>query len=134
MGNQVKKIKFTVTTILSATPEQVYNSWLSTTGHSRMTGAESKANKKINGLFSAWDGYISGINIELEDNKRILQKWRTSEFKQTEEDSLLEIILVEDAQGTKLTLYHSNLPANGMQYQQGWQDNYFTPMNEYFAE
>jgi hypothetical protein len=32
-----------------------------------------------------------------------------------------------------ITLRHTNLPAHGMQYKQGWLESYFEPMAEFFA-
>ena len=72
--------------------------------------------------------------MELEPNKRILQHWRTSEFEKSDKDSLLEILLEPDGDGTRVTIKHSDLPDHGMQYQQGWIDSYFIPMKEYFEK
>jgi activator of HSP90 ATPase len=69
----------------------------------------------------------------LEAPKRIIQQWRTSEFAEGEKDSLLEILFEEGAEGTRITIRHSELPEHGMQYKQGWVDSYFNPMKEYFS-
>ena len=39
---------------------------------------------------TAWDGYISGRNVELIPGERIVQTWRTSEFGVSDPDSNLE--------------------------------------------
>jgi activator of HSP90 ATPase len=97
-----------------------------------MTGGLAHANAEIGVAFDAWDNYIRGRNLELEPDRRILQAWRTAEFTAEEEDSLLEITLVSEGIGTRLTLSHSNLPAHGEKYQQGWIEAYFEPMQAYF--
>jgi len=99
-----------------------------------MTGGKAKVSAKVGESFQAWDGYITGKNLILEPGKRIVQSWRTSEFKDSEEDSQIELSLEPVKEGTKLTLRHTNLPANGEQYEQGWVDNYFAPMKAYFGD
>ncbi len=125
-------IEFVVSTMLPATPVEVYDTWMSSEGHSAMTGSPATISGEIGGEFDAWDGYIHGKNINLERGVLIVQTWRTSEFSETEEDSLLEINLKPVGDQTELTLRHSNLPAHGMQYKEGWVDSYFEPMKTYF--
>ncbi len=84
-------ISFEVSATLSATPETLYSAWLDSAKHSAMTGAAAEVSDKVGGTFTAWDGYISGKNIELEPGKRIVQAWRTVEFSDDEPDSQLEI-------------------------------------------
>jgi uncharacterized protein YndB with AHSA1/START domain len=127
-------IKFEVSEIIPASPEQVYNAWLDSGKHGLMTGGSASVSAIAGETFEAWDGYIQGKNLELEPGKRILQSWRTSEFEDSEEDSLLEIFFTPEGGGTRVTIRHSNLPQHGMQYQQGWIDSYFTPMKDYFGK
>ena len=127
-------IEFIVSDLIPASPEAVYAAWLDSQEHSLMTGGQAKVSAKVGETFEAWDGYILGTNLELEPSKRILQSWRTSEFAESDKDSLLEICLEAEGDGTRLTIRHSRLPEHGMQYQQGWVDAYFTPMKEYFGK
>ena len=124
--------KFTVSEWFPASPEEIYLAWLDSQSHSLMTGSPAKISSKVGVEFEAWDGYIFGKNLELEPGKRILQTWRTTEFDPSEQDSLVEIVFEPVLNGTKVTIHHSNLPAHGSQYQQGWVDYYFQPMKEYF--
>lgn len=127
-------LEFEISTTIPAKPDEVYKAWLESKSHSKMTGSKAKVSDKIGDRFLAWDGYISGSNLELKPGKKIVQSWRTSEFADSEEDSRLEITLAPAKGGTKLTLRHSNLPAHGEQYRQGWVDSYFDPMKEYFGK
>ena len=114
------------------TPKMLYDAWLSSEGHSDMTGGEAFCSNQPGNKFSAWDGYIEGENIELETNTKIVQTWRTSEFDENDEDSLLTIHLKPLNGGTELTLIHTNIPEGQTQYKAGWIDHYFTPMRAYF--
>ena len=125
-------VEFELSHEIPASPETIYSAWLSSEEHSNMTGGAATVTNAVGGTFEAWDGYIEGKNLELEPSKRILQSWRTAEFADTDEDSLLEILLEAQETGTLLTIRHSNLPEHGMQYKQGWVDSYFIPMLEYF--
>lgn len=126
---------FTLTTVIPATPAEVYQAWLSTKGHTAMTGSAAKVDGQIGGKFTAWDGYIFGSTLALEPDQRIAQAWRTSEFPNEAPDSLVEISLKETKDGTKITLTHSQIPAGQEDsYRQGWEDFYFKPMQAYFGK
>ena len=127
--------EFTLTITLHAKAETIYKAWLSTDGHSAITGSPAKVDGTLNGDFTAWDGYIWGMFLELEDNKKIVQAWRTAEFPSEAEDSIVEILLNEEHGKTKLTIHHSNIPAGQADdYKKGWEDFYFKPMRAYFGE
>lgn len=126
-------IEFEVFDVIPASLNQVYAAWLDSDEHSAMTGSPARVSTNVGGKFEAWNGYIRGKNLELEKSNRILQLWRTSEFEESDEDSLLEVLFESAKYGTKIRIRHTQLPKHGMQYQQGWRDAYFTPMKAYFA-
>lgn len=126
------KEKIELTTIISATPEAIYNAWLSSDGHSEMTGGEAECNDIKGDPYSAWDGYITGSNIKLTPHSEIEQTWRTSEFSDDDEDSHLIVRLSQKDQGTEVKLIHTNIPEGQTQYENGWKEHYFAPMREYF--
>jgi hypothetical protein len=120
--------------LLPALPEQVYDTWLSSLGHTSMTGSPATSEPHIGGSHTAWDGYISGQHVELEAGRRILQTWRTTEFPEDAPDSLLEIVFTRDTYGTRLTLIQNGIPdGHGEKYYDGWQEHYFAPMRAHFA-
>jgi len=128
------KNEFTLTATFHTSAEQIYKAWLSTQGHSLMTGSPAKIDGRAGGDFTAWDGYIWGTFLDLEENKRIVQAWRTGEFPEEAEDSHVQVLLEESGGKTKVTLTHTNIPAGQAQgYEQGWHDFYFKPMQEYFG-
>ncbi len=126
-------MEFTLKTTLNATAKQIYSTWLSSEGHTNMTGGEASITDKIGGKFTVWDGYITGKTIELNPYNRILQSWRTSQFEEHEEDSILEILLNEINGETELTLIHSNVPKDGEHYKEGWENHYFIPMKAFLT-
>jgi len=115
-------------------PGKIYSAWLDSKKHSAMTGSIAEIDPGINGKFTAWDGYISGTTAELIPGKKIVQKWRTTEFPTGSPDSILEIVLEKTKTGTRLTLRHTLIPdGQGENYKQGWKDFYFKPMKKYFS-
>ena len=127
-------LQFTTSALIPAQPAAIYAAWLDSQGHTEMTGADAVCSAELGGTFQAWNGYIQGTNLELKKNKKIVQAWRTSEFSDDEPDSRVEITLKADGDVTEVTIAHSGLPEHGMQYLQGWEDFYFTPMIAYFAQ
>ncbi len=126
-------IEFELSAVIAASPQVIYTAWLDSQGHTAMTGSGAQVSAQLGGEFTAFDGYIQGRNLVLEPYRRIVQAWRTVEFVGEEDDSRVEITLVPVEGGTRLTLHHTNLPAHGAQYEQGWVDNYFGPMAAYFS-
>jgi len=126
-------MKFTLKTKIKATSKEIYTTWLDSEGHSKMTGGKAVASNKVGGKFTAWNGYINGKNISLEPNYKIKQTWRSSQFKKSDEDSILELIFNETNGETEITLIHSNIPEDGEHYKKGWDEHYFQPMKTYFS-
>lgn len=124
---------FTVSCVLPASPEEIYAAWLDGRSHTAMTGAAAKASKKPGARHSAWDGYITGRNVELVDGRKIVQTWRTTDFAADDPDSTITVTLRPVKAGTRLTLRHKRAPAALTSYENGgWQEHYFEPMRQYF--
>ena len=128
--------KFTVSDIIPASPRAIYDAWLDSKAHGAMTGAKARASAKVGAAFTAWDNYISGINLELVRGKRIVQSWRSVEFAPGDKDSRLTVTVKPVSGGTRLTLLHSSIPDSQKDggYKAGWAESYFEPMKTYFAK
>ena len=125
-------MEFTLIRKINASARDIYTLWLSSEGHSKITGGAALSSDQVGDHFTAWDSYIEGTNLILEPYKRIVQSWRTSEFKEDEPNSQIEILLSEDDGKTEFTLIHSNVPDSGEHYKKGWDEHYFEPMQTYF--
>jgi uncharacterized protein YndB with AHSA1/START domain len=126
---------FTLTTTIPASPQEIYEAWLDSVVHSEMTGGEASMSDATGAKVSAWDGYITGRNLELVPGERIVQSWRTTQFTDEHEDSQITLTLQAVEDGTLLTLEHANVPDVQKSYEEGgWQKHYFDPMKEYFAK
>jgi uncharacterized protein YndB with AHSA1/START domain len=126
---------FKISTLIPASPQEIYDAWLNSLAHSEMTGSEAVMSDEIGAEVSAWDGYITGRNLELVPAELIVQSWRTTEFADDHQDSIIRVTLEEADGGTLFVLLHSNVPDEQTSYEQGgWQEYYFEPMQEYFAK
>ncbi len=127
-------VSFKISAFFPVSSEELYSAWLNSEQHSAMTGGEAICSDRESETFSAWDGYITGTNQKLVKGKKIVQSWRTSEFNDSDEDSLLGLRFEDLQNGCRLTLAHSNIPDGQPDYQQGWLEHYFEPMKEYFSK
>ena len=128
------KREFTISAEFPVTPEKLFRAWLSSKGHTEMTGSAAKVEPRVGGKFSAWDGYITGTTLELKPHTRIVQAWRTNEFAENDPDSKIVVELEALEVGTRLTLTHSDIPkGQADSYRSGWEEWYFAPMRAYFS-
>jgi len=126
---------FTLTSVIPASAQEIYDAWLDSLAHSEMTGGEASMSDEIDAEVSAWDGYITGRNLELIPGERIVQSWRTTQFAEEHEDSIVRLTFEEGTDGTLITLVHSNVPDEQTSYELGgWQEHYFEPMKKYFGK
>jgi activator of HSP90 ATPase len=125
---------FKLMEIFPVTPDLLYKAWLDSTTHAEIIKSSAEIDPVINGEFTIWDKYITGKTIELEPDKKIVQLWRTTEFPAGSPDSILELTFEAVNEGTRLILIQKNIPeGQGEDYKQGWKENYFEPMQEFFS-
>jgi activator of HSP90 ATPase len=126
---------FEIYEVFPVKPSVLFEGWLDSKVHSDIIGSDSEIEPSVNGKFNIWDGYITGKTIELVKDKKIVQKWRTTEFPEKSQDSILELDFEEINDGTKMIIKHTNIPdGQSKDYKQGWIDYYFKPMKKYFSK
>jgi activator of HSP90 ATPase len=111
-----------------ATPHEVYEALMDSAKHSEFTHSEAKISGKVGGKFSAYDGWIEGINVELKPDKRIVQKWRGADWPKGH-FSLATFELKEVEGGTELSFSQEGVPEDFYEdIDRGWVEHYWTPM------
>jgi uncharacterized protein YndB with AHSA1/START domain len=127
--------EFTVSDIIPASPQEIYDAWLDSVGHEKITGGKPATITATPGAaFTVWDKYITGRNLVLERPSRIVQTWRTTRFAKDDPDSFIEVRLKPVAGGTQITVKHASVPDGQIRYRDGgWQRSYFDPMKAYFS-
>ncbi len=120
---------------IPAAPSEIYAAFLDSRKHRSMTGAKASVDPAVGGKFTAWDEYISGTTVALDPNRKITQKWRTTDFPVDATDSVLEILLEEIPSGTKITFNQTDIPeGQSDQYKDGWKEFYLEPMKAFFKK
>lgn len=115
-----------------ASPHEVYEALMDSRKHSQFTGAKANISQKINGKFTAYDGYITGINEKLVQDKKIVQKWRGSDWPE-KHYSTATFELEKSGKGTKLMFTQTNVPEEHYELiNKGWKDHYWEKMKETF--
>jgi len=97
-------------------------------------GKPVEINAEAGGAFSAFGGHITGRQIELITNERIVQAWRAASWGPGQY-SIARFELAEQGSGTKLVFDHTGFP-QGQEHHlaEGWQSNYWEPLEKYFAQ
>ena len=123
-----KTIRQSVT--FRASPHVVYEMLMDSRKHAGFTGEKARIDRKVGGKFTAYAGYITGVNLELVADKKIVQSWRGSDWPEGL-FSRVTFSLEEVQGGTRLTFRQSGVPeAHYDDINQGWRDYYWKPMRE----
>jgi activator of HSP90 ATPase len=121
--------------LIPAAPSEVYEAFIDAKKHSKFTGSKATIDPKVGGTFIAWDGYIMGKNLELQDGKRIVQEWVTTEWPEGYPPSRLELTFTKAKTGTEISMVHSAVPAEQADdVAQGWVEFYWEPLKKYFKK
>jgi uncharacterized protein YndB with AHSA1/START domain len=120
--------------IPKASPKQVYDAYVDPKKHGEFTDSKATGKPVVGGKFSAWDGYIFGKYLALEDGKRVVQEWITTDWEEGYGPSKLELTFRAVPQGTEITLVHSEVPKlQEYEIAEGWTENYWEPLKEYLT-
>lgn len=125
---KTKTIKQSVT--FKASPHEVYQALMDSRKHSKFTGGKASIGKKKGARFTAYDGYIEGIILDLVADQKIVQSWRGSDWPNGHySEATFSLKQVDD--GTLLELTQTGVPDQFYEdISQGWYDFYWTPMKE----
>lgn len=122
-------------TVVSAEPEEIYEAFMDAKRHSEFTGSKATCDARVGGSFTAWDGYISGKNMELETGRKIVQEWITTDWPEGYPPSRLELNFKRTEGGTEISLVQSEVPKEqAEELKRGWTDFYWKPLKNYFKK
>lgn len=124
----MKTIKQSVT--FKATPHEVYDALMDSRKHSKFTGGKASIGKKKGAKFTAYDGYIEGVILDLIPDQKIVQSWRGNDWPEgSYSEATFSLKQVND--GTLLEFTQTGVPDQFYEdISQGWIDFYWTPMKE----
>ncbi len=114
----------------NVSPHEVYEALMDSKKHAEFTGDEADISRKVGGEFHAYGGYIEGTNLELEVDKKIVQKWRASDWPEGH-FSTASFILKKEGEGTLLEFTHTDVPSDkAKSIAKGWEEYYWEPMKD----
>jgi len=118
--------------IIGAEPEDVFTALTNPFTIELWSGYPAVMDANPGTEFSLWDGDISGKNMEVETNKKIVQEWY---FGDQEEKSIVTIKLFENKKGTQVEINHINIPDEDFDnITEGWNDFYMGALKVFFEE
>lgn len=93
----------------------------------------AEISREAGGTFTLFGGHISGRNIELIPNQRIVQAWRAGDWG-VGIYSIARFELVKDGVGTRLVFDHTGFPVGKAEHlAAGWKGNYWEPLAKFLA-
>ncbi len=117
---------------MPASPEIVYLGLTKQEIMRLWTGDEVEMQAEPGTEFSLWDGNITGLNLEFEPGKKIVQQWY---FGDQEEPSIVTIKLHEVNQGTSVEVRQTNIPDEDYDdITAGWTEQYFAMLIDFYSE
>ena len=121
--------------VLPARPAAVYAALTEAGQHSRFTGEPAKIEARAGGAFTCYGSYISGITLEVEPNKRLVQAWRSRDWPKGHY-SIVTFALSARAGGkTELRFSQIGVPADDYaEKNKGWRTHYWEPLQRFLLE
>ena len=118
--------------IVPAPPEDLYKALTNPTTIQLWTGEPAEMSTEPGTEFALWDESIVGMNLEFEEDKKIVQEWY---FGEQEEPSIVTIILHPNKKGTDVELRHTNIPDEAYDdIVEGWSNSYFGALIDFYGE
>ncbi len=117
-----------------ASPHEVYEALMDSKKHSAFTGDQASISRQVGGSIQAGDGYVSGTNLELIPDQKIVQAWRGSDFPEGV-ISKATFSLKDVDGGARLTFTHSGVPDELFDsIKNGWVEFYWQPLAAWLAK
>ena len=120
--------------VFTAPPDRVYDALLDSTQFAEFTHMSAAIDRKTGGAFTCFNGMIEGRNVELVQDRRIVQAWRAASWP-AGVFSIVRFELVPEGAGTRLKMTHSNYeegePRHSLEI--GWPAHYWEPLKKYLA-
>ncbi len=92
------------------------------------TGAPAVMEPVAGTEFSLWDGEITGLNLEIENDHLLKQQWY---FEGEEGTSIVTITLTPEGKETRIELLHLDIPDEAFDnIVDGWDRYYFKPLKQ----
>jgi len=93
----------------------------------------AEISREAGGAFSLFGGYVTGRQLELMPNERIVQAWRAGGWDPGDY-SIARFELVEQGTETKIIFDHAGFPRGKAEHlAEGWKINYWEPLGKFLS-
>jgi len=117
-----------------SSPHEVYEALMDSKKHAAFSGGKARISRAVGGNIMAYDNYITGKNIELVPDKKIVQDWRAVDWPEGF-FSRVTFAFTAVTEGTRLDFTHADVPeGTEEEFTQGWMDNYWKPMKVFLEK
>jgi len=118
----------------NAKPKRIYEALMDSKQHAGFTAnGAAEISREAGGTFTCHGGAISGRNIELVPDKRIVQAWRVTNWDEGTY-SIVRFELQDHEGGTRVVLDHAGFPEGQAEHlAPGWHERYWGPLRKYLA-
>lgn len=121
--------------VFEAKPHEIFELLMDQKKHAAFTGDKAKVERGVGGMTSAYDGYLTAINVEIVKDKRIVQAWRAEDWKKGEWSIVTYALAPAGRSKTALTFTQSGIPEKSAKsIALGWKDYYWKPMATFISE
>jgi activator of HSP90 ATPase len=118
----------------SAPPHEVYEMIMDSRKHASLSGETAVISREVGGAFTAWGDHISGFNLALHPDEKIVQAWRARDWW-PDHYSIATFELCEIDGGTELRFTQIGVPPHRFDgHCRGWVETYWRPMQELFEK
>jgi len=118
---------------IKATPQRIYEALLDYKKFAAFSGLPAEIDPEEGGAFSMFGGMITGRNIELVSNERVVQAWRPGSWEPGIY-SIARFELKPQDPGTMIIFDHTGFPAGKYDsLLSGWNSHYWGPLGKYLT-
>lgn len=121
--------EFTFSLEINSSQEEVYNALTNSFQIELWTGYPAVMDENIGTIFSLWEGDITGCNLEIVKDYKIVQEWF---FGETENPSIVTLLIKKAGSKTRIELNHNNIPNEAYdEIVVGWKEYYLGSMKNF---
>jgi activator of HSP90 ATPase len=118
---------------INALPEEVYDALTKPFAIELWTGTSAVMSTEPNNEFEIMDGCICGMNLEFEENRKIVQEWYFGD--ENPQSIVTFFIRPKGTSKSELSITHTNIPdCDYDDIVEGWQECYIEPLCHFLED
>jgi uncharacterized protein YndB with AHSA1/START domain len=131
--NMAKSIEQQV--VINADPARIYETLMDPKRHGEFTGGPAEIDQRVGGAMSCHGGWVTGINLDLKKDQRIVQAWRGKDWAEGVFSVATFDLKPEGKNQTKLVFTQHGIPDDQVEHiSKGWYSQYWEPLAKYLAQ